>query len=202
MTELPAHLGPSGRALYKAAVEEFALSLPELAALLQSAETLDALRIIEDSIRNNGPITDSGRPNPLLAEALRQRAILVRLLGLLDLRIDDQETPRRDRRLAVRFPCCPQGRTRPLEPLMARRIRAPEPPLRSASLESLAPLKVNAGDVAAVGIVRATVVAVHALLQYEESWNRARQRRDAKSRDVHFAAAAALLRKTVEAHAG
>lgn len=96
MTEtpaIPAHLGAAGRSLYEAAVEEFELSLPELAALLQAAETLDTLRIIEDSIRENGPITEAGRPNPLLAEARQQRAILVRLLGLLDLRIDDEEAP-------------------------------------------------------------------------------------------------------------
>jgi hypothetical protein len=88
---IPAHLGEAGRSLFVAAVEEFELSLPELAALLQAAETLDTLRILEDSIRQNGPITPAGRPNPLLAEARQQRAILVRLLGLLDLRLDDEE---------------------------------------------------------------------------------------------------------------
>ncbi|WP_164198903.1 terminase [[Micrococcus luteus] ATCC 49442] len=93
MTEVPAHLGPAGRALYEAAVDEFELSLPELAALLQSAETLDTLRIIEDEIRKTGPVLPTGRPSPLLAEARQQRAILVRLLGLLDLRLDDEETP-------------------------------------------------------------------------------------------------------------
>lgn len=90
--EVPAHLGTAGRGLYEAAVTEFELSLPELAALLQAAETIDTLRIIEDAIRETGPVV-GGKPSPLLAEARQQRAILVRLLGLLDLRIDDEEAP-------------------------------------------------------------------------------------------------------------
>ena len=93
MTELiPSHLGVAGHALYTAAVEEYELSLPELAALLQSAETIDTLRIIEDEIRKTGPVVN-GKPSPLLAEARQQRTILVRLLGLLDLRLEDDEAP-------------------------------------------------------------------------------------------------------------
>ncbi|MET4620644.1 hypothetical protein ABIE18_002093 [Arthrobacter sp. 2762] len=92
MTEIPAHLGDAGRSLYVAALEDFELTLPELAALLQAAETIDTLRIIEDEIRSTGPVV-GGRPSPLLAEARQQRAILVRLLGLLDLRLEDSETP-------------------------------------------------------------------------------------------------------------
>ena len=90
MSEIPGHLGAAGRALYEAAVTEFELSLPELAALLQAAETTDTLRIIEDAIRETGPVI-GGKPSPLLAEARQQRAVLVRLLGLLDLRLDDDE---------------------------------------------------------------------------------------------------------------
>lgn len=93
LVEVPAHLGEPGAALYRSAVSEYDLSIPELAALLQSAETIDTLRIIEDSIRLTGPVLPTGRPNPLLAEARQQRAILVRLLGLLDLRLEDPETP-------------------------------------------------------------------------------------------------------------
>ncbi|MDR6436055.1 hypothetical protein J2790_001176 [Paenarthrobacter nicotinovorans] len=92
MTEIPAHLGDAGRSLYGAALEDFELTLPELAALLQAAETIDTLRIIEDEIRSTGPVV-GGRPSPLLAEARQQRAILVRLLGLLDLRLEDGEAP-------------------------------------------------------------------------------------------------------------
>lgn len=94
MTEhIPAHLGTAGRALYGAAVTEYDLSLSELAALLQAAETIDTLRVIEDEIRKTGPILTTGRPSPLLGEARQQRAILVRLLGLLDLRLDEEEVP-------------------------------------------------------------------------------------------------------------
>jgi hypothetical protein len=85
----PAHLGASGAALFRAAVDEFDLSIPEAAALLQAAETVDTLRVIEDAIRETGPVLPTGRPSPLLAEARQQRATLVRLLGLLDLRLDD-----------------------------------------------------------------------------------------------------------------
>jgi hypothetical protein len=89
----PAHLGVSGAALYAAAVEDYDLSIPEAAALLQAAETIDTLRIIEDVIRTTGPVLPTGRPSPLLAEARQQRAILVRLLGVLDLRLEDDEAP-------------------------------------------------------------------------------------------------------------
>ncbi|RAX48943.1 terminase [Arthrobacter sp. AQ5-05] len=87
----PQHLGEAGARLYASAVADYELTIPETAALLQAAETVDTLRILEDSIRANGPITPTGRPNPLLAEARQQRAILVRLLGLLDLRLDEED---------------------------------------------------------------------------------------------------------------
>jgi hypothetical protein len=94
LVEVPPHLGPTGSSFYASAVDEFELSIPEQAALLQAAETLDTLRTIEDRIRLDGPITSTGRPSPLLAEARQQRATLVRLLGLLDLRLDaDDEAP-------------------------------------------------------------------------------------------------------------
>lgn len=91
--DVPSHLGDSGAAFYASAVDDFELSIPELAALLQAAETVDTLRVLEDSIRQNGPVTPSGRPNPLLAEARQQRSSLVRLLGVLDLRLEDDEAP-------------------------------------------------------------------------------------------------------------
>jgi hypothetical protein len=91
--EVPAHLGVSGAELYAAAVEDYDLSIPETAALLQAAETIDTLRVIEDAIRTTGPVLPTGRPSPLLAEARQQRAILVRLLGVLDLRLEDDEAP-------------------------------------------------------------------------------------------------------------
>jgi hypothetical protein len=91
--EVPAHLGVSGAAFYASAVDDFELSIPELAALLQAAEVLDTLRTLEDEIRTTGPVLPSGRPSPLLPEARQQRAILVRLLGVLDLRLEDDETP-------------------------------------------------------------------------------------------------------------
>lgn len=88
----PAHLNASGAALFAAAVDSYELSLPELAALLQAAETIDTLRVLEDAIRVTGPVVNN-RPSPLLAEARQQRATLVRLLGVLDLRLDEDETP-------------------------------------------------------------------------------------------------------------
>jgi hypothetical protein len=91
--DIPPHLGEAGAALFRSAVEEYDLSIPEGAALLQAAETIDTLRIIEDSIRQTGPVLATGKPSPLLAEARQQRAILVRLLGLLDLRLEEPETP-------------------------------------------------------------------------------------------------------------
>lgn len=89
----PAHLGAAGSAVYAAAITDLELSIPETAALLQAAETLDVLRIIEDRLRADAPVTVSGRPHPLLTEARQQRATLVRLLGMLDLRLDDSDAP-------------------------------------------------------------------------------------------------------------
>jgi hypothetical protein len=87
---VPTHLADSGAALFTETVDTYDLTIPERAALLQAAETIDTLRILEDSIRETGPVVGT-RPNPLLAEARQQRAILVRLLGLLDLRLDDDD---------------------------------------------------------------------------------------------------------------
>lgn len=84
---------------------------------------------------------------------------------------------------------------------MARRKQAPPAPsLRSASLESLAPLKLNAGDVALVGVVRAATDAVRALPVYAASLGAARATRDEEARAEHVAAASALIRRTAEAH--
>lgn len=84
---------------------------------------------------------------------------------------------------------------------MARRKQAPAPPLRSAALESLAPLKLDPLDVASVGIVRAAVDAVHSLGAYKASFEAARASREEAPRGAHVAAASALIRRTAEAHA-
>lgn len=87
---IPEHLSEVGAALYRDAVDGYDLTIPELAALLQAAETVDTLRTLQDAIDETGPVV-GGRPNPLLPEARAQRAILVRLLGLLDLRLDGDD---------------------------------------------------------------------------------------------------------------
>jgi hypothetical protein len=91
--EPPAHLGDAGREFYSRVATEYDLTLPEEAALLQVAETIDALTAIESAIRETGAVV-AGRPSPLLVEARQQRAILVRLLGLLDLPLDADPAPR------------------------------------------------------------------------------------------------------------
>ena len=84
---------------------------------------------------------------------------------------------------------------------MARRKQAPVPPLRSASLESLAPLTLDADEVTAVGIVRASFDAVHSLTAHGASWEAASQSRDEAARAEHVRAASALIRRTAEAEA-
>lgn len=84
---------------------------------------------------------------------------------------------------------------------MARRKQATPKPLRSASLESLAPLKLDPYEVALVGVVRAAVDAVHALPEHRESWEAARASRDETARAQHVRASASLARRTAEAHA-
>ncbi|MET4620643.1 hypothetical protein ABIE18_002092 [Arthrobacter sp. 2762] len=84
---------------------------------------------------------------------------------------------------------------------MARRKLPPALPLRSASLESLAPLKLSPAEVADVGIVRAAADAVRALPLHGTSWEAARATRQESSLAQHIAAAASLVRRTAEAHA-
>lgn len=86
----PAHLGAAGAEFHAAVTDDFELSISERAALLQAAETVDVLAALEASIRETGAVVD-GKANPLLVEARQQRNILVRLLGLLDLRDDEEE---------------------------------------------------------------------------------------------------------------
>lgn len=68
-------------------------------------------------------------------------------------------------------------------------------------MESLAPLKLNAGDVALVGVVRAATDAVHALPLYAASLEAARAVGTREARAAHGAAASALIRRTAEAYA-
>lgn len=80
---------------------------------------------------------------------------------------------------------------------MARRKQAAPPPLRSASLESLAPLKLSRAEVAALGPVRAAADAVMAHPTYRASLTAARAHRDDhEAVAAHGHAAAALIRRT------
>ena len=88
-SDVPAHLGTAGGALFAEVAETFDLSIPERAALLQVCETVDTIAELEAALRTHGRVTADGKPSPLVAEARQQRAILVRLLGLLDLPLDD-----------------------------------------------------------------------------------------------------------------
>lgn len=88
----PGHLGEAGAAFYARVAEEYDLSLPEQAALLQVAETLDTIAELEAAIRKHGRVDPiSGKPTPAVQEVRQQRAILVRLLGLLDLPLDESD---------------------------------------------------------------------------------------------------------------
>lgn len=91
-TQPPEHLGDAGRAFFASATADFDLTIPEAAALRQAAETLDVLHALEEEIRSTGVVVN-GKPSPLLVEARQQRAILVRLLGVLDLRLDEDDDP-------------------------------------------------------------------------------------------------------------
>ncbi len=88
---VPEHLDEAGAALYRDTVNAYYLTLAESAALLQAAETVDTLTELEAELRTRGRVTPAGKPSPLLVELRQQRAILVRLLGLLDLRDDEDD---------------------------------------------------------------------------------------------------------------
>lgn len=88
----PDHLGPSGAAFYSRVSSEYDLSLPEQAALQQIAETMDIIAELESTIRQRGRVDPAtGRPSPAVLEVRQHRAILVRLLGLLDLPLDESD---------------------------------------------------------------------------------------------------------------
>ncbi|MFE4227200.1 hypothetical protein ACFRJ8_04870 [Arthrobacter sp. NPDC056886] len=58
-----------------------------------TAATIDTLQIIELSIRHTRPGLATGKASPLLAETDQQRAMLVHLPGVLDLRLEGNEAP-------------------------------------------------------------------------------------------------------------
>lgn len=84
---------------------------------------------------------------------------------------------------------------------MGRRKQAPAPPLRAASLDALAPLRLDPAEVARLGVVRASFDAVHALPDYRASFDAARATREEEARAAHVRAASCLVRRTAEAHA-
>ena len=88
MHDAPAHLGTVGADLFAEVASTYDLSIPERAALVQVCETVDTIADLEAALREHGRVTADGKPSPLVAEARQQRAILVRLLGMLDLPLD------------------------------------------------------------------------------------------------------------------
>ncbi|GGF56988.1 hypothetical protein GCM10011519_33680 [Marmoricola endophyticus] len=91
--EPPADLGDAGRTYWLRVAEEFDLGAVEEPALAEVARTLDTLAALDAAVRRDGHVTDAGKVSPAVVEARQQRAILVRLLGLLDLPTDDDERP-------------------------------------------------------------------------------------------------------------
>lgn len=85
---IPDHLSDAGAGFYGAVLEDHGdrLTLAQQAALLQAAETLDLIAALEAGLREHGPVLPDGKVSPLAQEIRQQRAILVRLVGLLDLR--------------------------------------------------------------------------------------------------------------------
>lgn len=89
----PDDLGEAGRAYWSRVVEEYDLGAVEEPALVQVCRTLDTLAALDEAVRTHGVVTDTGKVSPAIVEQRQQRAILVRLLGLLDLPVDDDERP-------------------------------------------------------------------------------------------------------------
>ena len=81
---------PDGSALTTAAAD-WELSPTETVALAQAARVLDVIADLEAALVASGVVTAAGRPSPLLPEIRQQRATLVKLLGLLDLRLSEDD---------------------------------------------------------------------------------------------------------------
>ena len=94
----PAGLGPDGRRLWRAVVDEFELRADELLLLDKAARTADDCARLDAAVAS-GPLTvpgSTGQPvaQPLLREARQSRALLgalIRQLGLEDAAAEDAD---------------------------------------------------------------------------------------------------------------
>ncbi len=89
----PNDLGEAGRAYWLRVADEYELGAVEEPALGQVCRTLDTLAALDEAVRAHGVVTAAGTISPVVVEQRQQRAILVRLLGILDLPVDDEERP-------------------------------------------------------------------------------------------------------------
>ena len=92
-TPAPDDLGDTGRAFWEGVVADYDLGPAEEASLLEVARTMDSIEDLSTAVREHGPVTPDGKPSPLLVELRQQRGTLVKLLGLLDLPLDDDADP-------------------------------------------------------------------------------------------------------------
>ena len=89
----PRGLGTKGRTFWKALQPDFEFTEAEQALVLEAARCIDRLDMLDQSIRDLGPMVEgsSGQQvvNPALTEARGQQAILHRLIAALQLEDDD-----------------------------------------------------------------------------------------------------------------
>lgn len=101
----PAGLKRSGRALWRAVLDEFDLDEHEQQVLLQACRTTDLLDQLQAVLDCDGPMAESSqgqRVHPAAVELRQQRIALARLFAALDLPHGEEEASGRTQRRAAR----------------------------------------------------------------------------------------------------
>lgn len=100
----PAELRRSGRALWRAVLDQFELEEHERQVLREAARTADLIDKLQAVLDNDGPMAESSqgiRVHPAAVELRQQRIALARLFAALDLPHGEESEGRTQRR-AVR----------------------------------------------------------------------------------------------------
>jgi hypothetical protein len=82
----PSGLGRSGRALWRALLEDFELTEHETVVLREACRTVDALDALQNLVNQEGHLSNSSqgvRVHPALVELRQQRIALARLFAAL-----------------------------------------------------------------------------------------------------------------------
>ena len=90
----PRGLRTSGRALWRAVLEDFELTEPETAVLREACRTADSIDALQAIVDDEGPMSTSSqgvRVHPALVELRQQRIALARLFAAMHIPIGEEQ---------------------------------------------------------------------------------------------------------------